>query len=589
MIESFPRIYFLERKINLEMSTSIGFNQEQDNEYNQAVKDIMQGDQVRLQNRKRSQAAMESFDQEFRVFYANSSPKRPYEVSRHERNIKDVLIDKSMQENPFKRLENLKKAQKAYQLKQKMQSHQNSLRQSIDIQDQLQQENGNDPIYQQSQSHHQTKMGQAKIKLNTMRSEAIEESKNHPQSQLWYPAISDFKSHITSDFDKIYQTKTEQRELMKNPPKQNPKLRKTFLIINTDKDAVASQSIRNKNMTLVSQTNIGTDNDGSSKPILIDTSDPLMDGDLLFKFGDPKNYWFDVGDIRQHQMYEANLVQISKRSKFKVYQSVVRPDTSQRVQFVEKCGISSQNKFRHNKSQLPIKQQFLQRRQSQQEMNNTELERIKENELDQLQPYSNDYVDNNKIQSKQLKGTEIPTGKNSQYKTDMLKKIRDKSLQKQKIQSKDNYLKAQLNLKKGLSNMYSNSQQREDLQKQDSFVALFDKFQARQPELKVDGSTTQGSQSKQMAARQMLLTQTGQNKDAPIDNSFMNQLIEVRSNKIGEKKLFKAEFSDKLYMFQQIENLAKDQQLEKKIDELAQRRKKMLQAMEQFEKNNKFK
>ncbi len=51
-------------------------------------------------------------------------------------------------------------------------------------------------------------------------------------------------------------------------------------------------------------------------------------------------------------MYEANLVRVSKRSKFKVYANASKPDTKQKLMFVEKCGSSSQNQYRMTNSEF---------------------------------------------------------------------------------------------------------------------------------------------------------------------------------------------------------------------------------------------
>lgn len=53
--------------------------------------------------------------------------------------------------------------------------------------------------------------------------------------------------------------------------------------------------------------------------------------------------------------------------------------------------------------------------------------------------------------------------------------------------------------------------------------------------------------------------------------------------------MYKAMFSDKLLMFEHIDHISKDPQLIDKFDELLQRRRKMLQAMEHIEKGPKFK
>eukprot|EP00347_Sterkiella_histriomuscorum_P013894 403362952 len=418
--------------------------------------------------------SLEYFDDDFRVFYANSSPKRPYEVPRGQRKQQEILIVKSMQDNPFKRLEKLKKAQRVFKQKNQIQSLNTSLRfDSID-------ENRQQIAQNKINLKKSIKQLNKSDRLNSNEQSVLLDSQNENSVQtkqnLWYPSVSDFMSHINSDFDQIYSNKLQSRQDIQCPPKQNPSVRKKFLqftssqkeisdspketIINYGKNSSFKKDY--KRVTFISQpSQISIQDQNLISPIQIDvTEDPLLqrEGGMLFKFGDQKNYWFDVKDLKQHQMYEANLVKVSKRSKFKIYANVDKQNASQRELFVERCGLSSQNKYRND---------------------------------------------------------------------------------------------------------------------EDSFD-----LSPRQFEKKSD----------QMKVRTILLSKSGQQKDGPIDQQLMDFISKQKKNSVSMiKDKYSEPLSDKLFKFQEIENFSKDYSLPNKIEELAQRRKKVLAAMEQFEKNNKFK
>lgn len=93
----------------------------------------------------------------------------------------------------------------------------------------------------------------------------------------------------------------------------------------------------------------------------------------------------------------------------------------------------------------------------------------------------------------------------------------------------------------------------------DSFVELFDKFLAPEESNEVD-------------------------KNAPVDPEFLEKLMKVKTQLRKKDQWYKVNLSDKLLMFNQIDKVTKDPQLQIKFDEIVQRRKKVLAAMESVAK-----